>query len=191
MTEVLVMESAGCDTKEIATTMSESIETLISESYILPDWHDHNKEVEAYITTRRMQRETQNKSSSKGVRKKVIVAKSTKSPAPSIEKIPDLNVKPSSPNMIMAPITTWIGKQLINQEISNTLKNQIITSYEKYPDGLMVIPSAKVGGAPRIIVPVDVQRDLILQSHIDIHHQNHSKVYKLLSPLYYCVRGLV
>ena len=185
MTEVLVMESAGCDTKEIATIMSESIEALISDSDVLPDWHDHNKEVEMYITTRQMQRETQNKSSSKGVRKKEKVAKARKSSSTSIEMIPDLNVKPSSPNIIMAPITTWIGKQLLNQEISNTLKSQIITSYEKYPDGLMAIPSAKEGGAPRIIVPVDVQRDLILQSHIDIHHQNHSKVYKLLSPLYY------
>ena len=69
VTEVLVMESAGCDTKEIATIISESIETLISESDILPDWDDHNKEVEICITTRQMQREMQNKSSSKGVRK--------------------------------------------------------------------------------------------------------------------------
>ena len=82
--------------------------------------------------------------------------------------IPNLNVKPPSPNIIMAPITTWIGKQLLNQEIPNTLKSQIITSCEKYPDGLMATSSAKEGGAPRIIVPVDVQRDLILQSHIDI-----------------------
>ena len=49
----------------------------------------------------------------------------------------------------------------------------------------MVVPDLGNQGAPRIIVPVDVQRDLILQAHLDIHHQNHSKVYKLLSPLYY------
>ncbi len=36
----------------------------------------------------------------------------------------------------------------------------------------------------RIIVPLDVQRDLVIQAHLDIH-QNHTKVYKLLSPLYY------
>jgi hypothetical protein len=96
-----------------------------------------------------------------------------------------LGNKSSFKNIILAPITTWIGKQLINQEISKSLKSQIITSHEKYPDGLMAIPSTKEGGAPRIIVPVDVQRDLILQAHLDIHHQNYSKVYKLLSPLYY------
>ncbi len=49
----------------------------------------------------------------------------------------------------------------------------------------MAIPPIKVGGIPRIIVPLDVQRDLVLQAHLDIHHQSHTKVYKLLSPLYY------
>ncbi len=49
----------------------------------------------------------------------------------------------------------------------------------------MAVPSPKEGKAPRIIVPVDVQKDLVMQAHLDIHHQNHSKVYKLLSPLYY------
>ncbi len=34
VTEVLIMESVGCDTKEITTIMSESIEALISESEI-------------------------------------------------------------------------------------------------------------------------------------------------------------
>ncbi len=108
-----------------------------------------------------------------------------KEPVSGIDIIPDSNVKPSFQNIILAPITTWIGKQLRNQEIPKSLKSQIITSYEKYPDGLMAIPSAKEGGTPRIIVPVHVQKDLILQAHADIHHQNHSKVYKLLSPLYY------
>jgi hypothetical protein len=66
-----------------------------------------------------------------------------------------------------------------------TIKAQIIKSHKKYPDGLMAVPSPKEGKAPRIIVPMDVQKDLVMQAHLDIHHQNHSKVYKLLSPLYY------
>ncbi len=111
MTEVLIMKSVGCDTKEITTIMSESIETLISESEIIPDWDDHNKEVEICITTRQMQRETQNKPSSKGVvGKKASQTKAGRTSASIIEMIPDLNVKPSSPNIILAPITTWIGK---------------------------------------------------------------------------------
>jgi hypothetical protein len=166
--------------------MSDSIEALMIESEILPDWDDHNKEVEMCITTRQMQRETRDKPSSKRLaEKKADKVKTGRNLASSIEMIPDLNVKPPSPNIILASITTWIGKQLLNQEISKTLKSQIITSYERYPDGLMTIPSAKEGGTPRIIVPVHVQKDLILQAHSDIHHQNHSKVYKLLSPLYY------
>jgi hypothetical protein len=90
-------------------------------------------------------------------------------------------------NITLAPITTWVGKQLLNQTIPKTIKAQIITSHEKYPDGLMAVPSPKEGKSPRIIVPVDVQKDLVEQTHLfDIHHhQNHSKVYKLLSPLYY------
>ncbi len=97
-----------------------------------------------------------------------------KAPLTDIERAPELGNKSFFKKIILAPITTWIGKQLINQEISKSLKSQIITSHEKYSDGLMAIPSAKEGGAPRIIVPVDVQRDLILQAHLDIHHQNHS-----------------
>jgi hypothetical protein len=99
VTEVLLMESVGCDTKEITTIMSDSIEALISESEILPDWDDHNKEVEICITTRQMQREIRNKPSSKGVAgKKANKAKAGRNSASSIEMIPDLNVKPSSPN---------------------------------------------------------------------------------------------
>jgi hypothetical protein len=133
MTEVLVMELVGCDLKEIATIMSDSIEALMIESEILPDWDDHNKEVEICITTTQMQRETRNKPSSKGLAvKKADKVKAGRNPASSIEMIPDLNVKPPSPNIILVPITTWIGKQLLNQEISKSLKSQIITSYEKY-----------------------------------------------------------
>jgi len=186
VTEVLLMESVGCDLEESATIMSESIETLMLEIENLPDWDDHKEEVEVCVTTRQMQREAGNKPPSKRSSvKKSKKGLKRKEPAASIDKIPDYNGKLPLQNIILAPITTWIGKQLQNQEISKSLKSQIITSYEKYPDGLMAIPSAKEGGAPRIIVPVHVQKDLILQAHADIHHQNHSKVYKLLSPLYY------
>ncbi len=45
MTEVLVMESVGCDHEEVAAIMSKSIETLMLEIEDLPDWDDHNKEL--------------------------------------------------------------------------------------------------------------------------------------------------
>ena len=97
----------------------------------------------------------------------------------------EVSKSPVAQGITMAPITSWIGKQLTNQSIPKSLKRQIVTSHEKYPDGVMAVPPVKEGGTPRIIVPIDVQRDLVLQAHLDIHHQNHSKVYKLLSPLYY------
>jgi hypothetical protein len=117
-----------------------------------------NKEVETYITTRQMQREVGNKPSSEepSVKKsnKVVTATSKmkvrrekvrKAPLTDTERTPELGNKSSFQNIILAPITTWIGKQLINQEIPKSLKSQIITSHEKYPDGLMAIPSAKEG----------------------------------------------
>ncbi len=117
----------------------------------------------------------------------MLKGKAEKEPKTSIEKIPELVKQPSFQNTTLAPITTWIGKPKSINKLGNfkIMKSQISTSHEKYPDGLVAIPSSKEGGAPRIIFPVDVQRDLVLQAHLDIHHQNHSKVYKLLSPLCY------
>jgi hypothetical protein len=130
VTEVLVMESVGCDLEESATRMSDSIEALMLEIENSSDWDDHNKEVEICITMRQMQREAGNKPSSRGS----AVKNSNKEKA-SIEMIPDLNVKTSFQNIVLVPTTTWIGKQLVNQEISKSLKSQRITSHEKYPDG--------------------------------------------------------
>ncbi len=50
------------------------------------------------------------------------------------------------------PIKTWIGKQLKNQIISQSILNNVIKTHDNYPDGLLAIPSTK-GGPPRIIVP--------------------------------------
>jgi hypothetical protein len=104
--------------------MSDSIEALMLEIENLPDWDDHNKEVEVCITTRQMQREAVNKPSSRGLAKKRSnKEKAGRNSVSSIEMIPDLNVKPPSQNIILAPITIWIGKQLLNQEISKSLKS--------------------------------------------------------------------
>jgi hypothetical protein len=176
--------------------MAESINALIQESKCLPDWVQHNKEVESYIETRNMRLKSSSASGNassastlpnSGVRrssKKKVTFKSPQGPIRNLgneQKSSELKYK----HITLAPITTWIGKKLLNQKIPKTIKSQIITSHENYPDGLMAVPSSKEGRAPRIIVPVDVQKDLVMQAHLDIHHQNHSKVYKLLSPLYY------
>jgi hypothetical protein len=77
--------------------------------------------------------------------------------------IPEDGKVESFNSITLAPITTWIGKQLLNQKLPKSVKAQIITSHEKYPDGLMAVPSAKEGGTPRLIVPVNVQKDLVMQ----------------------------
>ena len=49
------------------------------------------------------------------------------------------------------PIESWIGKQLKNQTISQSILSNVIKTHDNYPDGLLAIPSTK-GGPPRIIV---------------------------------------
>jgi hypothetical protein len=93
--------------------------------------------------------------------------------------------KSSSYNKIeIEPIKNWIGDQLTNQNISQSIIQTIIKNHDNYPDGLLAIPSTK-GGPPRIIVPASAQEGLVTQAHLDIHHQNHRKVHNTLYPLYY------
>ena len=197
MTEVLMSEAVGCILGEVNAVMAQSLESLALESVDLPDWESHNQEVEVYVETRQSRLKAAEKPSTKELGKKSRTSRKASSNKKNltddvnqsakgvVEKKQEFNKSPVIQSITMAPVTTWIGKQLTNQSIPKSLKRQIITSHEKYPDGLMAIPPIKEGGTPRIIVPIDVQRDLVLQAHLDIHHQNHSKVYKLLSPLYY------
>ena len=102
MTEVLLMESVGCDLEESATIMSESIETLMLEIENLPDWDDHKEEVEVCVTTRQMQREAGNKPpSERSSVKKSKKGLKRKEPAASIDKIPDYNGKLPLQNIIL------------------------------------------------------------------------------------------
>jgi hypothetical protein len=164
--------------------MAQSFESLVLEAFDLPDWGSHNQEVEMYVLTRQARLKVSKESSEKKRRGKRHASKKITFKE---GKITDNNVNQSASGVVndkqefnksatvqsitMAPLTTWIGKQLTSQSIPKSLKRQIITSHEKYPDGSMAIPPIKVGGTPRIVVPLDVQRDLVLQAHLDIHHQ--------------------
>ncbi len=46
--EVLVAEDVGCDVPEAIDILAESIEDLLLQISILPDWHEHHKEVHQY-----------------------------------------------------------------------------------------------------------------------------------------------
>ncbi len=82
------------------------------------------------------------------------------------------------------PISNWVGKQLTGQSVPDSLKSQFQSNHPDFPDGLLVLPTSDKG-LPRIVVPKYVQRDLVMQAHLDIHHQHYRKVHKLLRPNYY------
>ena len=43
--EVLLQEHVGCADSDVATIISDSLEALITQVTVLPDWHDHNREI--------------------------------------------------------------------------------------------------------------------------------------------------
>ena len=90
----------------------------------------------------------------------------------------DIERKPSP------PIASWIGKQILNQQIPVRQQSYLISSLEGYPEGLLAM---KIEGSDnaRIIVPVEHQRQLVIDTHEDIHHQGYQKVHHILYPLYY------
>ncbi len=62
-------------------------------------------------------------------------------------------------------------------------KGSLIPMDSTYPEGLLAVSNAE--GQPRIIVPPAEVKALILQTHEDIHHQNHLKVLHVLKATYY------
>ena len=85
------------------------------------------------------------------------------------------------PNQLVA---SWIGKQILNQQIPVRQQSYLISSLEGYPEGLLATELEGSGNA-RIVVPVEYQQQLVLDTHEDIHHQGHQKVHHILYPLYY------
>ncbi len=43
--EVLLQEHVGCADADVATIISDSLEALITQVTVLPDWHEHNREI--------------------------------------------------------------------------------------------------------------------------------------------------
>jgi transposase InsO family protein len=92
--------------------------------------------------------------------------------------------KPKLRSIMIDPIVNWIGSQTVDQEIPKTIMDKMISDYPNYPSGLLVLPTTDQG-APRVLVPKYVQHNLVMQAHLDIHHQHYRKVHKLLRPIYY------
>ena len=62
--------------------------------------------------------------------------------------------------------------------------DRLQSNHSNFPSGMLVLPSDD-RRLPRILVPKYVQHDLVLQTHLDIHHQHYRKVHKILRPIYY------
>ena len=90
---------------------------------------------------------------------------------------------PREPIPELSDINTWVGKQLMHKNMSHKYqhmqpKGSLIATDSSFPEGLLAVPSPE--GQPRIIVPPSEIKALILQTHEDIHHQNHVKVLHVL-----------
>ena len=65
------------------------------------------------------------------------------------------------------PIASWIGKQILNQQIPVRQQSYLISSLEGYSEGLLAMKLEGSDNA-RIIVPVEYQQQLALDTHVDI-----------------------
>ena len=95
---------------------------------------------------------------------------------------------PREPIPELSDISTWVGKQLMHKNMPRKYqhmqpKGSLIATDSSFPEGLLAVPSPE--GQPRIIVPPSEIKALILQTHEDIHHQNHVKVLHVLKANYY------
>jgi hypothetical protein len=159
--DVLTSDNIGCSDEEIESTCCQSISSFVMENHELPDWDIHNLRLEHFAQTR------------SGVHNNV-------SAEPEVTSSRGIRGNKIS----VDPISNWVGKQLSGQNVPDSLQSQFQDNHPDFPDGLPVLPTSDKG-LPRIIVPKKVQRDLVMQARLDIHHQHYRKVHKLLRPIYY------
>jgi hypothetical protein len=185
--EVLISEQVGCDILELETIIQDSLEALIMQVTLLPDWDAHNCEIaeEREVHVAEVQAPPMTRSSSRLKRAKLgqNVSKDSEPTSNMSAKgslIPVATEKSGSskPEVIVPEsstfnqfeiesIVSWIGKQLENQKIPPNILSTVIKTHDNYPDGLLAIRSTK-GGPHRIIVPLAAQENLVNQAHVDI-----------------------
>lgn len=81
------------------------------------------------------------------------------------------------------PISTWVGQQLLGQKLPADVEERYLKQIPNQHLGLCGVMGDH--GQPRIIVPVSQQKRLLLQTHEDLLHQDHSRVHKILRTIYY------
>jgi hypothetical protein len=162
--EVLSAESSGCSLEQSIAICCDALCNLLIVQQPLPDWNLHNgqlqeEHVDHFVQTR----------SSK-----------FKSKHPT----PKSRITHRQPSVTVDPITNWVGKQLEGQSIPQTIMDRLQSGHPNFPSDMLVL-SSDDRRSPRILVPKYVQHDLVLQAHLDIHHQHYRKVHKILRPIYY------
>jgi hypothetical protein len=162
--EVLSAESVGCSLDQAIITCCDMLCYLVAEQQPLYDWEIHSyevsgKQLEHYVQTRMGKGRTQG------------TAHTTRS-------LRNRNA------VVVYPIVSWVGKQLEGQTVPQMIIDRLQSSHSNFPSGILVLPTDD-GRLPRILVPKSVQSNLVLQAHLDIHHQHYTKVNKMLRPLYY------
>jgi hypothetical protein len=95
---------------------------------------------------------------------------------------------PREPIPSISDFNLWIGKQLMHKNMPTKYQHmhpegELIAMDSTYPEGLLAVPNTE--GHLRIIVPPSEIKALTLQTHEDIHHQNHFKVLHVLKASYY------
>ena len=162
--EVLSMETVGCVLDKSIAISCDSLCSLIAECQPLKDWDSHNYDAEKehldhFVQTR-------------------AGMNSTNHPTP--------RTRTSHPKSTITvdPIASWVGKQFDEQSVPQTIRDRMQSDHPNFPQGLFVLPSDDKR-TPRILVPKHVQHDLVMQAHLDIHHQHYRKVHKILRPIYY------
>jgi hypothetical protein len=95
---------------------------------------------------------------------------------------------PRDPIPQLSDINLWVGQQprhtnMHAKYLNVQPKGNLIPMDSTYPEGLLAVPNAE--GQPRIIVLPAKIKALILQTHEDIHDQNHLKVLHVLKAIYY------
>ena len=160
--DVLTSDYVGVCENQVVEIMLSSLNSLMSELQPLPDWDVHNSQLVHH------EHLVQTRSGESNVR------------PPHVNR----RIARSMNNISVEPIVNWIGTQLEGQSIPKTIEAQLRGDHPGFPAGLLVLATSDKG-IPRILVPRHVQHDLVTQAHLDIHHQHHRKVHKLLRPIYY------
>jgi hypothetical protein len=170
--DVLSVENSGCSVDTANDIMCVSLTELVQAITPLVDWDLHNHEI------------SQSSLSDQEPHDHLVATRSQRHDRQRNVTSVRRNNRVRSQNIIIDPIQDWIGSQIEGQDIPQTIISQLISDHPKYPSGLLVLPTTNKS-SPRIVVPRHIQKALVMQAHLDIHHQHYRKVHKLLRPLYY------